>query len=139
MVSTIYRQLQELETFDSRGAAVLSLYFNTTMEHGTEADAFGEVEGLVQPLRVRVDETRQADLATELEAVRDYLGSLLCPPAALALFTCSRRHYFRVVRLPVEVVPAVYWTDHAETAPLCDAADRASGDRVGQSGLTTLI
>jgi hypothetical protein len=119
------KQVREVEAFDGRGAGVLSLYLNA----GPAADRSALVETmqrLVRPLADRLDEAALVDLRQETEVMRDYLGSLVCIPEALALFSCSRRHFFRVVRLPVDVTPAAYWSDAPVTLPLREAAGHLS-------------
>jgi hypothetical protein len=126
---SVEKQLRDIDAFTGNGAAVLTIYLNAGV--GVTNDALQEsVERLVGPLRQRLDEEDATDLRLEVAVVRDYLGSLICAPAALALFTCTRRRFFRVVRLPLRVVQGAYWTQRPETGPLHEAAARMSGGRL---------
>jgi hypothetical protein len=117
------RQIRELEGFSGRGAAVLTVYLNAGPA-ARRATLQESVERLVQPLAARLDQAGRTDLREEVAVIRDYLGSLMCAPEALALFSCGRRRFFRVVRLPVEVTPAASWAEQPDTAQLREAADR---------------
>lgn len=131
MATATDRQMRELEAFAGCGAPVLSLYLNTGSA-ATVADMNAAVDRLVKPIAESVEEPVRADLRMEVAAIRDYLGSLVCTPVALAIFTCSRRRFFRVLRLDEPVAQSAWWQDVPQTQELRDAIDRVSGDRDGQ-------
>jgi hypothetical protein len=134
---SVEKQLRDIDAFIGTGAAVLTIYLNAGV--GATSDALQEkVERLVGPLRQRLTDEEATDLRLEVAVIRDYLGSLVCAPAALALFTCTRRRFFRVVRLPLDVVPGAYWTQRPETGPLHEAAARISGGRLQENGMVAL-
>jgi hypothetical protein len=134
---SVEKQLRDIDAFLGNGAAVLSMYLNAGV--GVTNDALQEsVERLVGPLRQQLDDEDATDLRLEVAVVRDYLDSLVCAPAALALFTCTRRRFFRVVRLPMAVVPAAYWTQRPETGVLREAAARMSGGRLRDGGMVAV-
>lgn len=118
-------QLREVGSFSPRGARILSLYLRTNPAAVDTAAVMEELHGVVRGLRLSLEDTDRGQLEEDLAAVRDYIGSMVAPPPAVAIFTCAPRHFFRVVRLPLDVVPAVYWSDEAVTAPLLDAVHRA--------------
>jgi hypothetical protein len=118
-------QLHELGSFSPRGARILSLYLRTNPAAVDTAAVMEELHGVVRCLRRSLDATDLEQLDEDLSAVRDYLGSMVAPPPAVAIFTCAPRRFFRVVRLPLDVAPAVYWSDEAVTAPLLDLVRRA--------------
>jgi hypothetical protein len=127
MIMPIGRQLRELESFESRGAPVLSLYITTDPGTGGREMLQQEIRSLINELGAELTEGARADLACELDVIRDYLNSMVAAPRALALFTCTRRRFFRVVRLPVQVETRAFLQPNAETRPLREAADRAWG------------
>jgi hypothetical protein len=127
MFMPIGKQLRELESFDGSGAPVLSVYLTTDPAKHGRGQLQWEVRRLVEALGADLPAPARADLAGELEVISDYLNSMVAPPHGLALFTCRRRTYFRVVRLPTTVQPCGFWQDRAETRPLREAADRAWG------------
>jgi hypothetical protein len=127
MIMPIGRQLRELDTFESRGAPILSLYITTDPGSCGREALQQKVRSLIGELGVGLSEGGRADLACELDVIRDYLNSMVAAPRALALFTCTRRRFFRVVRLPVDVQTGAWLQPHAETRPLREAADRAWG------------
>jgi hypothetical protein len=127
MFMPIGRQLRELESFDGSGAPVLSIYLTTDPATHARGQLQWEVRRLVEALGADLPASARADLAGELAVISDYLNSMVAPPNALALFTCTRRTYFRVVRLPIAVQSCAFWQDKAETRPLREAADRAWG------------
>lgn len=110
------RLLQELETFDSAGAPVLTLYVPVEAEDGL--DVLARAMRLVRPLAADLPEPVQADLAREVDMVRDYVGSLVAAPRGLAIFCCRRRGFFRVARLDEPVEAYACWQPDPETAPL---------------------
>jgi hypothetical protein len=129
-------QLSELGSFRPRGARILSLYLRTNPVAVDTPAVMEELHGVVRGLRGSLDATGLEQLDEDLSAVRDYLGSMVAPPPAVAIFTCASRRFFRVVRLPLDVAPAVYWADEAVTAPLLDAvrrADQAFGARLTET------
>lgn len=121
MSAVVERQLRELESLDSAGAPVLSLYLPVRGEAPDEL--LVRAARLVKDLAADMPESAQADLASELEIIRDYLGSLIAAPASLALFSCSRRGLFRVFRLDHEVDAAVWWTPRPEVGLLRHAVE----------------
>jgi hypothetical protein len=123
-MKTIDRQLRELDEFDARGAGMLSLYLNTDPRSYDESAIDAEVDRMAAVLRDELAPLLRERLDEELEAVRDYLGSVIAPPIGLALFTCSPRHFFRVVRVPEPVTPAAWWAQWPHVAGLCDVAER---------------
>jgi hypothetical protein len=127
MFMPIGTQLRELESFDSSGAPVLSLYLPTDPLHHDQAWLQRELQQLMLALGADLPPAARADLAVEMDGVRDYLSSMVAVPQALALFSCSRRRFFRVVRLPVPVQPCAFWQERPQTQPLQEAADRAWG------------
>jgi hypothetical protein len=133
MVLSIERQIRDLEAFDSRGAPVLSLYLPAA-DGRLREEIVQDAMKLFNRLASELSPEQRADLDMERESVRDYLGSMVAPPLGVALFSCSRRRYFRVVRLPVPVPRAVFWSPDAATRPLREAADRAWGALL-ESGL----
>jgi hypothetical protein len=110
------RQLRELELFDSIGAPVLSLYL--PVSPGSSADALTVATRLVRALGADLPESSQADLAREMELVRDYVGSLVAAPRSLAIFCCRRRGFFRVIRLDEAVEPTAFWQQSVHTGRL---------------------
>jgi hypothetical protein len=126
MIRPYEHQLRELQSFDGRGARILSLYLRTSPAAGDAAALREQVYALSRGLRREMSEAQQVDLEADLDVVRDYLGSMVAPPPAVALFTCARRHFFRVVRLPCDVQPEARWSHDADTAPLRRLAERAA-------------
>jgi hypothetical protein len=124
MISPLEKQVRELDSFLGRGARVLSLYLPAgggaagTAGKASAAELFTRLHNLVTPLWDELGEPARVELEIELHAVCDYLSSMVAPPASLAIFTCSPRRYFRVVRLSVPVMPAVYWGHTTQTGPL---------------------
>ncbi|HSJ25708.1 MAG TPA: hypothetical protein VK929_13620 [Longimicrobiales bacterium] len=123
------RLLRELDLFDSAGAPVLSLYLPVESETGL--DMLTRATRLVRSLATDMPEAAQADLARELEEVRDYVGSLVAAPAGLAIFCCARRGFFRVARLSERVHEYACWQPEPETGPLRQVA--------GSTGLLTPV
>jgi hypothetical protein len=119
------RQLRELNDFDGRGCYILTVYLHTDPLVITPDEIEGQVEGLVASLSAGLEPAARDALGAELSAVRDYLTSMIAPPAGIAIFSCTRASFFRIVRLPVEVAPAAYWARWAHVIPLLDAGDRA--------------
>jgi hypothetical protein len=111
-------QLRELRSFDGRGARVLSLYLRTHPAAGNAAALREQLYALARGLRSGMTEAQQGDLEADLDVVRDYLGSMVAPPSAVAVFTCVRRRFFRVVRLPCDVQPEAHWTPEPVMVPL---------------------
>lgn len=128
MMMPIVRQLRELDSYDSRGAPVLSMYITTDPEVRPPGQPGSDAERSIAALGDGLPAALQADLAEELDVIRDYLGSMVAAPRGIALFSCARRSFFRVVRLPVPVRLSAYWQDDAQTRPLREAADRAWGE-----------
>jgi hypothetical protein len=125
------RQLRELTEFDSRGAGVLSLYLVTDPRLVDDVGLDTEVNRVAEALKSGLEPEQRAALEEELMTVRDYLGSMLAPPTAVALFTCTPRHFFRVVRLPAPVTPAAYWAQWAHLSGLAAAhAQQADEEQV---------
>jgi hypothetical protein len=118
MISPIEKQIRELDSFPGRGAYVLSLYLSTGPAVGGHAAVIEQLQALTHPLWAALHERQRVELETELAAVRDYLGSMVAPPVAIALFSCSPRRYFRVVRLAREITPAAHWSLTTQTGPL---------------------
>jgi hypothetical protein len=114
MLPALTRQLRELEMFDSIGAPVLTLYL--PVDAGADLLMLGS--RMVRMLAADLPEAAQADLARELELVRDYCGSLLARPRGLVIVSCRRRGYFRVVRLDEPVTAAAFWQPAPHTAML---------------------
>lgn len=131
MSAIVERQLRELESLDSAGAPVLSIYL--PVRGDTPDDLLVRATRLVRGLAVDMPEAAQADLASELEVIRDYLGSLLAAPASLVLFTCSRRGLFRVFRLDHEVNAAASWALRPELGRLRQALERQAAGATGQA------
>jgi hypothetical protein len=131
MIRPYEHQLRELQSFEGRGARILSLYLRTSPAAGDVAALREQVYALSRGLRGEMSEAQQVDLEADLEVVRDYLGSMVAPPPAVALFTCARRHFFRVVRLPCDVQPEARWGFNAETAPLRRLAERVAASLEG--------
>jgi hypothetical protein len=121
------RQLRELETFDSIGAQVLSLYLPVEADPGF--DLVTLATRMVRALGADLDEAGEADLVRELDVVRDYLGSLLAAPRSLAIFTCSRRGFFRVFRLDSYVEPQACWSGRAQVGQLREALEADAAAR----------
>lgn len=119
------RQIDELRAFSGRGTRVLSLYLRTHPAAVDTAALMEQLHAVVRGLHGRLDEVQRSQLDEDLEAVRDYLGSMVAPPPAVAIFTCAPRRFFRVVRLPLDIQPAVYWSEAAEVEPLSALAERA--------------
>jgi hypothetical protein len=128
MVKPYESQLRELHCFDGRGARVLSLYLRTCPAAGDTAALREQLYALARGLRSEMTEAQKVDLEGDLDVVRDYLGSMVAPPAAVAVFTCARRGFFRVVRLPCDVQPAAHWDFAVVTTPLQQVAGVLAGD-----------
>jgi hypothetical protein len=124
MMKPYEQQLRELQTFDGRGARVLSIYLRTSSAAGNAAALREQLYALARGLRSGMTEAQQGDLEADLDVVRDYLGSMVAPPPAVAIFTCVRRRFFRVVRLPCDVQPMAQWELDPATDPLRELADR---------------
>jgi hypothetical protein len=122
---SLERQLRELNDFDSQGTNVLSVYLHTDPLVFTPDEIEVQFEGLSAALLAGLDAPHRLTIDIELDAVRDYLTSMIAPPAALAIFSCTPRLFFRIVRLPVEVTPGAYWAQWAHVVPLLEAGDRA--------------
>jgi hypothetical protein len=119
---TMERQLRELREFDARGASVLTVYLPTDPLRHTRMDVGQTLDCLAASLGEGLGQAGADALREDLAEVRDYLGSMIAPPGGIAIFTCSPRHFFRVVRLPAEVGPAAFWAPWAHVAMLADAA-----------------
>jgi hypothetical protein len=124
----IGRQIRELDSYDSRGAPVLSMYITTDPDVRSPGQSEFDAERTIAALGAGLPAPLQADLLEELDVIRDYLGSMVAVPRGIALFSCARRNFFRVVRLPVPVRLSAYWQAGAQTRPLREAADRAWGE-----------
>jgi hypothetical protein len=133
MIRPYEHQLRELQSFEGRGARILSLYLRTSPAAGDAAALREQVYAVSRGLRRDMSEAQQVDLEADLDVVRDYLGSMVAPPPAVALFTCARRHFFRVVRLPCDVQPEAQWDFAAETGPLRRLAERAAASLEGHA------
>jgi hypothetical protein len=122
---SLERQLRELNDFNGRGCNLLSVYLHTDPLVFTPDEIEGQLEGLVASLVAGLDPAARAEIALELAAVRDYLTSMIAPPAGIAIFSCTPTGFFRIVRLPVEIAPAAYWARWAHVVPLLEAGERA--------------
>jgi hypothetical protein len=120
------RQIRELNAFDPRGANVFSLYLHTDPLQHERADLVRQLDGAARALREDLPPQSRAALDREIEEVTDYLGSMIAPPAAIAVFTCTPHHFFRVIRLPVEVSTAAYWAPWTHVATLLEVETRAA-------------
>jgi hypothetical protein len=119
------KQIRELNEFDPRGSNVLTVFLHTdplSCEHVEIAD---QLERVANALRADLPPASRMALDHEVEEVRDYIGSMITPPAALAVFTCSPRRFFRVLRLPVDIAPAAYWAPWTHVATLLEVETRA--------------
>lgn len=121
---SLERQLRELSDFDGQGSNLLSVYLHTDPLLETPDETEAQLEGLAAALTAGLDRDSRRAVDVELDAVRDYLSSMVAPPAGLAIFSCTPRLFFRIIRLPVEVVPAAYWAKWAHVVPLLEAGDR---------------
>lgn len=117
------KQLRELTDFDPRGAGVLSLYLHTDPLQLEPAGIEDQVTRVTNALKDGIDPTQWRDIDDELIAVRDYLGSMLSPPTGLAIFTCTPRHFFRIVRIPAPLAPAAFWAPWPHVAELLAAVE----------------
>jgi hypothetical protein len=126
MIRPFEQQLRELQSFEGRGARILSLYLRTSPAAGDAAALREQLYALARGLRSEMTEAQRVDLEGDLEIVRDYLGSMVAPPPAVAIFTCARRRFFRIVRLPCDVQPDVKWSFAAETTPLRQLIERTT-------------
>lgn len=124
MVRPFDAQIRDLQDFDSRGSRILSLYLRTSPAAGDTPALIAQMYGVVRALRDGLPHHARAELDADLEMARDYISSMIAPPAAVAIFTSARRNYFRVVRLPIDVQPSVHWSPLPETAPLRRLARR---------------
>jgi hypothetical protein len=124
MVRPFDAQLQDLHGFQGRGARILSLYLRTHPAAGDTAALLEQLYAVTRRLRQSVSDGERPEFDADLELARDYISSMVAPPFAVAIFASSRRNYFRVVRLPVDVAPAVHWSALPETAPLRKLAER---------------
>lgn len=122
---SLERQLRELNDFDGQGCNLLSVYLHTDPLLSTPHELEAQLNGLAAALAAGLDSASRRTVGMEFEAVRDYLTSMVAPPAGLAIFSCTPRLFFRIVRLPVEVAPAAYWAKWAHVVPLLEAGDRA--------------
>jgi hypothetical protein len=120
------RQIRELNEFDPRGSNVLTVYLNTDPLRFTRVEIEEQLVRVANALRADLPPASRAALDQEVEEVRDYIGSMITPPAALAVFTCSPRRFFRVLRLPVDVAPAAYWAPWTHVATLLEVELRAT-------------
>jgi hypothetical protein len=128
MIRPFENQLRELHSFDGRGARILSLYLRTCPAAGDTAALREQLFALARGLRSEMTEGQKVDLEADLDVVRDYLGSMVAPPAAVAVFSCTRRHFFRVVRLPCDVNPEAHWDFTPETTPLRGLLEQLTTD-----------
>lgn len=119
------RQIDELCTFSGRGTRVLSLYLRTHPAAVDTPALMEQLRAVVRGLHGHLDDVQRSQFDEDLDIVRDYLGSMVAPPPAVALFTCAPRRFFRVVRLPLDIQPAVYWSESPEVEPLRALAERA--------------
>ncbi|HSJ09580.1 MAG TPA: hypothetical protein VK928_06680 [Longimicrobiales bacterium] len=122
---TMERQLRELKEFDARGASVLTVYLPTDPLRHAREDVERMLDRLASSLAEGLGQASADALRDDLNEVRDYLGSMIAPPGGIAVFTCTPRHFFRVVRLPSEVGPAAFWAPWAHVAMLVDVAMHA--------------
>jgi hypothetical protein len=124
MVRPFDAQIRDLQGYDSRGSRILSLYLRTSPAAGDTPALLAQMYAVVRRLRESVGDAERTELDADLDIARDYLSSMIAPPAAVAIFASARRNYFRVVRLPVDVPPAVHWSPLPETTPLRRLAER---------------
>jgi hypothetical protein len=138
MATLISAQLRDLHGFDSRGSRILSLYLPTSpAEHDTAA-LLEQVNAISLRLREGLSASERAALDGDLALARDYLSSMIAPPVAVALFASAPRNYFRVVRLPVDVAPAAYWSPLPETGALRRLAERRQEMQYGHGVASTV-
>lgn len=123
---SLEKQISELNTFDPRGANVFTLYLHTDPLEFARDELLQQLARATDPLLEDLPPHSRAALEVEIEAVRDYLGSMIAPPPAVALFTCVQRHFFRVIRLPVAVDTSAFWAPWTNVVTLLEVERRAT-------------
>jgi hypothetical protein len=118
------KQLRELHDFDPRGAGVLSLYLHTDPLQNDAAAIQDQLERVSTALKEGIDPTQWHAVEDEIIAVRDYLGSMISPAAGLAIFTCTPRHFFRIVRVQAALAPAAFWAPWPHVAALQEVVEQ---------------
>lgn len=117
------KAVDELQTFDSGGAPVLSLYLSTDPSTGSGMNLRAQLTALLRPLYSESERDGEQDLHAEVDVVRDYLRTLAVRPRGLALFVCPARSFLRAVHLPIRVNPEARRGPHPDVLQLLTLMD----------------
>lgn len=117
--------LAELGRFD--GAPTLTVYLRTDSFRGVPLQLAAALAELVEPVRSQLPWRGQEAAAFEAEVrvVQDRLASVLPGQRGMAVFSCSRRHFYRALPLEVAIPATVRWGGRFSLKPLQAALERA--------------
>jgi peptide subunit release factor 1 (eRF1) len=117
--------VEQLVTFRSEAAPVLSVYLNTTPERQTRRAFRIAFRDLVQQLEAQIahDEERRKALRREAEKVQRFLETYEPHGRGLVIFSCQPAGFWQVYQLPRPVLDNVVFDTSPYVRPLLDILD----------------
>jgi peptide chain release factor subunit 1 len=116
-------QIEQLETFDGRGARILSVYLDLQPVRRIERSYRIVFENLLKDAREPLEEPARGDLVREAARVREWLESQELRGKGLALFSCIPRGLWQPHVLSVRVPDHLAFEPKPDVAPLLDLVD----------------
>ncbi len=121
-IETVVAELERIE-----GAPALTAYLRTDGFRGVRAEPGAALAALLEPVRRRLPwrGPEAEGLQAEARALEAELPSVVLGQRGVALFSCSRRGFFRSVPLDVPIAAAAQWGERFALKPLSSALERA--------------
>ena len=117
------QRIVQLEMFDGRGAAVLSVYLDLDPATHVRRSYRVALEDLVKEAAERIDEPGRTALAQEAERVRTWLGEQAPHGKGLVVFSCTPGGLWQTEFLAVRVTNHLTFEPKPDVGPLLEIVD----------------